>query len=121
MLTVTIGRQLILAVGLCLFAAGIPTDRQIHDVKAKPEFATKSAGADQHGQNFCLRQGHNIYISATLKSRSTGFVSVNEVWHHYNTVGNWSLGYVRKRPEARGYIPKGVLKAPTSNDKPNCP
>jgi hypothetical protein len=122
MLTVTIRHQLIVAVGLCLFSTGSLAHRQVDAVNAKPESSTKSAGVDQHGQNYCLRQGHNIYASATLKSSVVGFVSVNEVWHHYNSVGNWSLGYVvKKGHDERGYIPKGVLKAPTSKDKISCP
>ncbi len=75
----------------------------------------------QQGGNFCLTQGHNVYASATFNARTVGFISYYEVWHHYSTSGNWSLGYIRNRAtEVRGYIPTGVFQYETTHDALSC-
>jgi hypothetical protein len=72
------------------------------------------AQAAQVGTNFCVNQGHDIYSSATFNSTRVGWVSYYDVWHHYSTSGNWSLGYDRQNGQA-GYVPLGILAQDLGN------
>jgi hypothetical protein len=76
--------------------------------------AAPAQGADQRGTNFCVHQGHNVYQSATFDSPRVGWISYYDVWHHYSTHGNWSLGYVRGGGPA-GYVPLGILAQDLGN------
>lgn len=68
------------------------------------------------GSNFCLRQGSNVYASATYSSPKVGWVGYYDTWHHYSTTGNWSLGYVEySSPIIRGYIPVSLLQYDKGN------
>jgi len=68
----------------------------------------------QSGTNYCVNQGHNVYQSPSLDSPRVGWVSYYDVWHHYSTNGNWSLGYVRAGgPD--GYVPLGILAEDLGN------
>ncbi|WP_433260631.1 hypothetical protein ACQPZF_24635 [Actinosynnema sp. CS-041913] len=53
-------------------------------------------------------------IRATSNSTRVGWVSYYEVWHHYSTSGNWSLGYDR-RTDVAGYVPLGILAQDLGN------
>jgi hypothetical protein len=68
----------------------------------------------QAGTNYCVNQGHNVYQSASLNSPKAGWVSYYDVWHHYSTNGNWSLGYVRGGGVS-GYVPLGILAEDLGN------
>ncbi|HEX6290537.1 MAG TPA: hypothetical protein VFZ66_15215 [Herpetosiphonaceae bacterium] len=72
------------------------------------------------GGNFCLTQGHNVYQSASFNSGVVGWVSYYDVWHHYNSSGNWSLGYVVTKSWIRGYIPLGIIQYETYHDATRC-
>lgn len=72
--------------------------------------------ADQHGTNYCVSGVFAVHQSASLDSAVVGNIARSEVWHHYNGVGNWSLGYVRGDSEVRrGYIPLGALTQDLGN------
>lgn len=81
---------------------------------------TAALADHQHGYNVCLNQGHSVYQSSTFDSPRVGWVSYEEVWHHYDTEGNWSLGYVRGRDGVQGYIPKGTFQYETGHDAMRC-
>ncbi|WP_027344633.1 hypothetical protein [Hamadaea tsunoensis] len=82
-----------------------------------------SPASAQVGTNFCVSQGHDVYSSASVNSTRVGWVSYYDVWHHYSTSGNWSLGYVRGNPGIAGYVPLGILAQDLGNSSnaTSCP
>jgi len=82
---------------LCVAAAGLA-------------LSAGTASADQHGTNYCVSGVFAVHSTPSMDSPVLTNIASNEVWHHYSTDGNWSMGYIRARADgSRGYIPLGAL------------
>lgn len=105
----------------CQTSVGLADSASVSSAALAGEPTPPTTDSHNQGGNFCLTQGHNIYRDANFSSPSGDYVSYTDVWHHYSTTGNWSLGYVKgSDPIERGYIPKGLFQYETFHDATRC-
>jgi hypothetical protein len=87
----------IIGTAVCVAAAGLA-------------LSTTEASADQHGTNYCVSGVFAVHQTPSMDSPVLDNIAATQVWHHYSTDGNWSMGYIRGTAEgSRGYIPLGAL------------
>lgn len=76
--------------------------------------AAAPALADQHGTNYCVSGVFAVHETPSMDSPVLTDIHANEVWHHYNTDGNWSVGYIRPAPTAAAATSRSAHSRPTS-------